>query len=314
MINKKHIIVVVFMLLVLPATAAANEATGDAPVSEPQNQEDSNGSLVIERIQRERAVDDNRSVLIAHRRNYFLPVTWAREPNNEPFEDDGDFDESLDNYEAQFQVSLKLPLAEGLLDDDDAIFAGFTLKAFWQVYNNEISSPFRETNYEPEVFWVNPVPWNVFGGDATVVTLGLSHESNGRSLPNSRSWNRLYGGLIWERNRYVFYLKTWWRIPEDDKDDEDDPSGDDNPDIEDYLGNFEFTVAYRRFDHEVSVLLRNNLDSDDNRGAIQVDWTFPLQGRYRGYLQYFNGYGESLIDYDAHIERVGIGILLTDLL
>ena len=106
----------------------------------------------------------------------------------------------------------------------------------------------------------------------------------------------------------------WGRISEDEKDDPLDPDGDDNPDIEDYLGNFEFTTAYRKNDHEISVMLRNNLESDDNRGAIQIDWTFPLQRRFRGYVQFFNGYGESLIDYDAHIERLGIGILLSDLI
>lgn len=298
-----------------PALAAGQAETNTSETAATgDNQPESNSSLVIDRIERERAVDDNRSVLLAHRRNYFLPLTWANDPNNDPFENSGDFDQSLDNYEAQFQISLKLPLAEGIFSEHDAIFAGFTLKAFWQVYNTEISAPFRETNYQPEVFWVTPVPWNVFGGDATLVTLGMSHESNGRSLPNSRSWNRIHGGLIWERDRYVFYLDVWWRIPEDEKDDPNDADGDDNPDIEDYLGNFEFTVAYRKFDHELSVLLRNNLDTDDNRGAIQLDWTFPIEGRYRGYLQYFNGYGESLIDYDAHIERIGIGILLSDLL
>jgi phospholipase A1 len=272
-------------------------------------------SLVIERIERERSVEDNRSVLIAHKRNYFLPVTWASNPNNEPFEAASDnTDEELDNLEAQFQISLKLPISEGVFTDNDAIVGAFTLKAFWQVYNQDISAPFRETNYEPEVFWVTPVKWNVFGGDATLVSLGLSHQSNGRAQLTSRSWNRVYAGLIWERSRFVYYLKTWWRIPEDEKDDPLAADGDDNPDIEDYMGNFEFTAAYRKNDYEVAAMFRNNLDADENRGAIQLDWTFPLTGRYRGYLQYFNGYGESLIDYNAHINRIGIGILLTDLL
>jgi phospholipase A1 len=289
------------------------EQPGSGGETEPVKADQSE-SLVIERIERERAVQDNASVLLAHRRNYFLPVTWARQPNNAVFENDSDFNESLDNFEAQFQISLKLPLAEGLFSENDALFAGFTLRAFWQVYNTDVSAPFRETNYEPEIFWLMPVPWTIFGGDATLVGLGLSHQSNGRSLPYSRSWNRAYVTLIWERWRYVFHLQTWWRLPEDEKDDPLDPRGDDNPDIEDYMGNFEFTVAYREFDNEFSVLLRNNLDLDENHGALQLDWTFPLRGRFRGYLQYFNGYGESLIDYNAHIQRIGIGILLTDLL
>ena len=309
----------IFNLLLL-ATLCSQVQAVETENSEGQPQaveQDGSGaeieSLVIERIERERAVDDNPSVLLAHRRNYFLPVTWAQNPNDAPYQADGS-DEFLDNFEAQFQISLKLPIAEGIFSDHDALFGGFTLRAFWQVYNTDISAPFRETNYEPEVFWITPVPWNVFGGDATLLSLGLSHQSNGRSQPLSRSWNRVYAGLVWERWRYVFFLKAWWRIPEDEKDDPLDADGDDNPDIEDYMGNFEFTVAYRNFGQEVSVMLRNNLDSDENRGAVQLDWTFPLEGRYRGYLQVFNGYGESLIDYDARIERIGIGIILTDLL
>jgi phospholipase A1 len=309
------------LLLLLPLCALAQSVetsnTSDVqPDSGPQTEiEEPAESLVIERIERERAVGDNRSVLIAHKRNYFLPLTWASNPNNEPYQIEGsDSEESLDNLEAQFQISLKFPIAAGIFTENDAIFGGFTLKAFWQVYNTDISAPFRETNYEPEVFWITPVPWNVFGGDATLVSLGLVHQSNGRSQPTSRSWNRVYAGLIWERSRFVYYLKTWWRIPEDEKDDPLDPKGDDNPDIEDYMGNFEFTAAYRNNNHEVSAMLRNNLDLDENYGAIQLDWTFPLKGRYRGYLQLFNGYGESLIDYNAHISRIGIGILLTDLL
>ncbi len=276
---------------------------------------DDSKSLVIDRIERERAVQDNRSVLLAHKRNYILPLTYASHPNNDVFEaGHSDFGQDLDNLEIQFQVSIKSTLAENLFSEADVLYVGATVRAFWQAYNHEISGPFRETNYEPEIFWAAPVPWKILGGDATLFALGLTHQSNGRSQLFSRSWNRVYVSVIWERWRYVFHFKTWWRLPEDDKDDPLDPDGDDNPDIEDYLGNFEFTTVFRRDEHEFSVMLRNNLDLDDNRGAVQVDWTFPLQRRFRGYLQFFNGYGESLIDYDAHIERIGVGILLSDLL
>ncbi len=276
---------------------------------------DAPDSLVIDRLEREREVQDNRSVLLAHKRNYVLPLAYANRPNDDIFEaGSSDFGEDLDNLEIQFQLSLKSAVAESLFTEQDALFVGFTVKSFWQAYNSDISAPFRETNYEPELFWVTPVPWQILGGDATLFALGLSHQSNGRSQQFSRSWNRLYGSIIWERWRFVFRFKAWYRIPEDEKDDPLDADGDDNPDIEDFLGNFEFNVIYREYDHEVSVLLRNNLDSDDNRGALQIDWTFPLKRRFRGYVQFFNGYGESLIDYDASITRLGVGILLSDLL
>ncbi len=305
----KHLTGLCLTLLLLPGPSVlAQENEADSDTEETV-------SLVDQRIKRERAVQDNRSVLLAHKRNYLLPLTYAKHPNNDVFAiGSSDFGEKLDHAEIQFQLSIKAAVAEGIFTESDALFVGATVRAFWQAYNSEISAPFRETNYEPEIFWITPVPWKILGGDATLFSLGLSHQSNGRSQPFSRSWNRLYGSVIWERWRLVFHFKTWWRIPEDEKDDPSDPEGDDNPDIEDFLGNFEFTTAYRKNDYEVSVMLRNNLDRDDNRGAIQVDMTFPLQRRFRGYVQFFNGYGESLIDYNAHIERIGFGILLTDLL
>lgn len=284
-------------------------------IGESTSEEDEPKLQLARRILGERASGDARFI-IPHKRNYILPFTYVDEPNEEPFEDFAgivDPDSELNNEEAKYQISLKIPLVENLFVDYDAIYFGFTIASFWQVYNDDISAPFRDTNYEPEFFWLGPLDWNPFEADASYLALGIVHQSNGRSVPLSRSWNRIYANFLWEEGPWVFSFKPWYRIPEDDKDFPLDTEGDDNPDIDDYLGYFEFKSVYQRDRMEIGLMLRNNLRSE-NRGAVQLDWSFPLWGRLKGHVQYFNGYGESLLDYDARIERIGIGILLTDLL
>lgn len=274
------------------------------------------GPLLLERLWREETAEDIRSVLTPHQRNYFIPVSYVDDPNENPFVETPAAAlqaEDLDHLEAKFQLSLKFSLANGLLLPRDRVYFAFTTMSLWQAYNSDVSSPFRETNYEPELFWVTPVEWAPFGLDAGLVAFGFSHQSNGRGGLLSRSWNRLYATLAFEKKNLVVSLKPWWRIPEDEKDDPLDPEGDDNPDIDRFMGHFELSTVYRRGNHEWSLMLRNNLRSE-NYGAVQLEWTFPLWRGVRGYAQYFNGYGESLIDYDAHIERFGVGVLLTDLL
>ena len=278
----------------------------------PENSE----SLITQRRIRERIATENRLGLTPHLRNYVLPMTYSKKPNGKPYETAiGDIlpDEHLNNLEAKFQISLKTSIANSVLLDNDEIFIGFTALSFWQALNSDLSAPFRETNYEPEIFWIAPLEWKPFDVDSTLVGFGLSHQSNGRGGFLSRSWNRVYGNFVWEENNFVFNLKAWWRVPEDKKTAAYQPSGDDNPDIEKYMGNFEFSTVYRNNSQEISALIRNNLRSD-NKGYIQLEWTFPLWKGVRGFAQYSNGYGESLIDYDAHIERFGVGVLLSDLL
>ncbi|MFW6093421.1 MAG: phospholipase A [Pseudomonadota bacterium] len=273
-------------------------------------------SLLLERRWREDTAEGFRSLLTPHERNYFIPATYMVDPNEAPFAEASGAalqPENLDNVEAKFQLSLKFTLADGLLLPRDRLYFAFTTLSFWQAYNSEVSAPFRETDYRPELFWVTPIDWGPFGLDAGLASFGFVHESNGRGGTFSRSWNRVYADFVFEKENLVVGLKPWWRIPEAEKDDPFEPRGDDNPDIEKYMGHFELTTIYRRGDHEWSLLLRNNLRGD-NKGAVQLEWTFPLWRGIRGYAQYFNGYGESLIDYDAHIERFGVGILLTDLL
>jgi len=274
-------------------------------------------SAIDKRAAREHVSQNNPNVITPHKRNYMLPVTYMSSPNNLPIIDSEGLEEGeevLDNFEAKFQLSLKVPLFDNFSDKDQAVYFAFTLQSYWQVYNSDISAPFRETNYQPEVFWVNKLDEeNRLWGDEMIVVLGAEHQSNGKSTALSRSWNRIYANLIWEQSGFVFSVKPWFRLPEDDKEDPTQPEGDDNPDIYKYMGYAEVSGVYRYKNHEFGFMSRNNL-SEDNRGALQLDWSFPLWGRLRGYAQYFNGYGESLIDYNASVERFGVGILLSDLL
>ena len=198
---------------------------------------------------REEVSKENRNVITPHKRNYILPISYVSHPNNNSFAEYEDLtgeknDESLDNLEAKYQLSIKVPIFDDFSDEDQAVFFAFTLQSYWQIYNKESSSPFRETNYEPEIFWVNyldkeHVPW----GDEMAVVLGLSHQSNGNSQPDSRSWNRIYANFLWEKDGYVFSFKPWYRISESRKETPLDPRGDDNPDIYKYMGYFEFSGA-----------------------------------------------------------------------
>ncbi|HBW97459.1 MAG TPA: phospholipase, partial [Pseudoalteromonas sp.] len=211
---------------------------------------------------REEVSKKNRNVITPHKRNYILPLSYVSHPNDRPFDGfdeltDEENGEPLDNLEAKYQLSIKVPLYDDFADDDQAIFFGFTLQSYWQIYNSEISSPFRETNYEPEIFWVNYLDQeNVLWGDEMAIALGISHQSNGRSQPNSRSWNRIYADFIWEKSGFVFSFKPWYRIAEDEKDNILEADGDDNPDIYKYMGYFEFGGAYRYHDHEFSFMTR----------------------------------------------------------
>ncbi len=87
-----------------------------------------------------------------------------------------------------------------------------------------------------------------------------------------------------------------------------------NPDITDYLGHGELRLAYRRKGHVFSMMSGNQIESGFDEGALELSCNFPVFGYpyLKGYIQYFNGYGESLIDYDQQVNRIGIGISVTD--
>ncbi|MCU4677605.1 phospholipase A [Catenovulum sp. 2E275] len=278
---------------------------------EDESEHEPPGAL-SERIEAERETFFNPYVITPHKMNYILPVSYTS-GFNDKLDIPADVRESARNIEAKFQISFKVPLnQEPIFTDGDALFFGLTMQSWWQLYTTEMSKPFRETNYQPEIFYYLPVNWQLLDTN-TSLAFGLEHQSNGRSLPYSRSWNRIYLAVLVEDDHWALTLRPWWRLPESKDKDIDDPNRDDNPDIAQYMGYFELSGAYR-IDQNMQghFLVRQNFNY--SRGAVELGFTFPLWGRVTGYLQYFNGYGESLIDYNYAQQRIGLGIALTSLL
>lgn len=243
---------------------------------------------------------------------YLLPVYFNSKPNRMPSSPNPvnqvQTVQDLDSEELKFQLSLKTKVLENLFDDNGDLWFGYTQSSRWQVYNTDLSRPFRETNYEPEAMFTWRTSWAEFaeqtGWNPRMLGLSLNHQSNGRSLPLSRSWNRVIATLALERQNTLFQIRPWVRLRETARDD-------DNPDISDYMGRVDYLLVHKTQGHELSMLARhNNRWGSDARGALQVDWAFPIQSNLRGHVQMFSGYGESLIDYNHRSDYLGLGVSL----
>lgn len=248
---------------------------------------------------------DKRGVLHfrPHRENY-LVATYNDSPNTGPYRPLRAIGENggLSNAELKFQLGFKLKMAENPAGLPLDLWFGYTQISYWQAENREASSPFRETNYQPEVMAVVPLNLDLLGVKLRFINAGFVHESNGQGSLLSRSWNRSYLQAGFERGNFSLLARVWKRVNEDADDD-------DNADIVDYMGRGDIVGTWRSGGHEVSVLSRYNFSTD--KGALQLGWAFPLAPRLKGYLQYFTGYGHSLIDYNAYQRVFGLGVLVT---
>ena len=239
-----------------------------------------------------------------HHSNYILPFTSNDSPNVDLIRE-ADPTKDLKKEEVTFQLSLKIKLWQDIFGKEMDLWVGYTQRSFWQLYNFDDSSPFRETNYEPELLLNFRTHYSLLGFKGRFINVGFNHQSNGQTEPLSRSWNRVVTNFGFEKDNLTLLLKGWYRFPENAEDD-------DNPDIEDYLGYGEVQTYYFWKKHRFGVMWRNNFKFHHNRGSLQLEWSFPLIERVSGFIQYFNGYGESLLDYNHSVNRIGIGFILTD--
>jgi phospholipase A1 len=248
--------------------------------------------------------------LRAYKPIYALPVFWSSHTNPLPHSPNPSNSvrewQNLQPIEGKFQLSFKTKILENLFGDNGDLWGAYTQTSRWQMYNGEESRPFRETNYEPEVMLTFRNRYRIGGWNGRLAGIGINHQSNGKSDPQSRSWNRIVAMIGLDRENWALVIRPWWRLPEGTREDN-------NPDIEDYMGRGEAMLVWHQGEHEVSSIVRHSLRGGDrSKGALQMDWGFPLDGPLRGHVQVFSGYGESLIDYNHKATYVGFGISLTE--
>jgi outer membrane phospholipase A len=212
--------------------------------------------------------------------------------------------------EAKFQVSFKYQiytptpglskrLADGWLAPS-GLYLGYTQTSLWDIAAT--SSPFRDTNYKPGVYWQERDLWVKEGasGRARLALMGgLEHESNGRSGGESRSINLAVlrpslGYVTPGRWRFLLSPKAYVYLEKTD-----------NPDIAQYRGQVDLHATVRMPSADVEgglqLSLLGRLGNATKHGSLQADLTYPIRFlKIPGYLnaQIFTGYGETMLDYN----------------
>lgn len=203
---------------------------------------------------------------------------------------------------ARFQLSFKYRLFDEkswigtLVPAASQLYFGYTQTSLWDL--SEPSAPFRDTAYRPSIFYLDPQVWaSADGATSLGIAAGLEHESNGRDDLDSRSINIAYVRPTWRQ-----FLNEDWYVSVSPKI-FTYLARDNNEDIAQYRGYVDLNLRIGRVDGWLfSADLRKGTS---HFGSVQLDASYPIRPSFfanaGGFLhfQYFNGYGESLLDYDV---------------
>lgn len=214
---------------------------------------------------------------------------------------------------AKFQFSFQYQMLtnDGWLAREYPFLKGlrfaYTQRSLWDIDGD--SSPFYDTSYMPEFFFASFAPARKSNGFFTWLgwQAGIGHESNGRDGDNSRSLNTVSARAAFALGNLdgwnlIVAPKVWAYISD---------MGD-NGDLDDYRGFGELRAVFGKNDSlGISVLARAG--QGFRKGAVQVDVTYPLDvffNNFAAYLlvQYWNGYGESLLHYNERSETIRAGL------
>ena len=247
--------------------------------------------------------------------NYWIVSYTDKVPSGDPALQDSLYI----NTETKFQISLRADYMTEWFGFSQMWTGAYTQTSYWQIFLD--SSPFRETNYKPELFVTFPFYHKLDFIGMKSIAIGYKHASNGqpanddenvtREYDNgpyidsrSRSWNRLYvrGSFQWEN--FFAKLTFWHRMKEDYE-------KNDNPNITDYYGNGSLEIGYIREKLLTRVTLRHSFKSGHFTGELDMSHPAPLSDKIFFYLQGSSGYGQSLIDYDTRMTQIGFGLSIS---
>lgn len=203
------------------------------------------------------------------------------------------------NSDVKFQISLSIRLTNAVLPWNSFLFLFYTQKTFWNVFQN--SMPMHDLNFNPGIGWSKPF-FNK-GRYAGKLTMLVEHESNGRNGLDSRSWNRVsfYGSTIID-DWLMVHAKFW--IPIID--------GENNRDILKYCGIYQsgvvVTTPNKKFSFGLTMVKRSGWNLNFNT-ILEASWKVHEKSNLNLFAQYYNGYGESLLDYNQFHSRLRVGIV-----
>lgn len=204
-----------------------------------------------------------------------------------------------ENCDVKFQISLSIRLTNATLPWHTYLYLFYTQKTFWNVF--EESMPMRDLNFNPGIGWTKP--FFVKGRYAGKLSLIVEHESNGRDGPESRSWNRvsLSGSAI--INRWLMVHAKFW-IPIID--------GMNNKDILHYAGLYQSGFVANTTDNRWKfglTLVKRKGNFFNYNTIVDICWRVSKKTNLDLFAQYYNGYGENLIDYNKYHSRLRVGII-----
>lgn len=204
------------------------------------------------------------------------------------------------NTDIKFQISIQQRLTRSTLPFGTYLYLFYSQKCWWNVLEN--SMPMVDLNFNPGIGLAKPLfVKNRYVGK---VTLMAEHESNGRDGLASRSWNKIsLAASIMIDPQVTVHGKVWIPIVD----------GQNNRDILDYSGIYqvgtEFTSRNRRFTASVVLVKRRGWKLNYNT-VIELGYRIFRRDNQFLFLQFYNGYGECMLDYNQFRSRVRVGIVI----